>query len=72
MSEVYRWTGHLERDLATGGLVGELVDPFGFVIRLVATRGSGCYAIIGTPGAVPAAYAVPWIDDETPGEAVSS
>jgi hypothetical protein len=65
MSAVYRWTGYLQRDLETGGLVGELVDPFGFTIQLVATRGTGCYAITGIPGPAPEAYAIPLIDDET-------
>jgi hypothetical protein len=63
MGGAYGWSGSLSRDLATGGLVGEIHDPFGFSIRIVATRGTGCYAVTGTPGAVPAAYAIPLIDE---------
>jgi hypothetical protein len=64
MPGTYRWTGYLQRDLQSGGLVGELHDPFGFVIRLVGARGDGRYDITGTPGAVPEAYAIPGIDEE--------
>jgi len=62
MPGVYGWTGYLQRDLESGGLVGELIDPFGFTIHLVATRGTGCYAVTGIPGAVPDVYAIPGID----------
>jgi hypothetical protein len=66
MSAAYGWTGYLGRDLETGGLVGEIRDNQGFSIRLVATRGTGCYAVTGTPCAVPEVYAIPLIDDEAP------
>lgn len=64
MAAAYGWTGHLQRDLETGGLVGEIHDPQGFTIRLVVTRGDGSYAVTGTPGAVPEAYAIPGIDED--------
>lgn len=64
MSVVYGWTGHLSRDLASGGLIGEIYDNQGFSIHLVVTRGDGCYAVTGTPCAVPEVYAIPLIDDE--------
>lgn len=63
MAADYGWSGYLQRDLESGGLVGELHDPFGWVIRLVAVRADGRYAVTGTPGAVPEAYAIPGIDD---------
>lgn len=63
MTCAYRWEGYLRRDLESGGLVGELHDPFGFTIKLIGTRGDGHYAVTGTPGAVPDACSIPIIDD---------
>jgi hypothetical protein len=63
MSNDYRWTGYLRRDLASGGLIGELHDPFGFTIRLIGARADGHYAIEGIPGLVPQQYRIPVLDD---------
>ncbi len=56
MSAPYQWTGSIRRDLATGGIEGEIVDPYGFRIVLIGERGDGCYRVVGTPGPVPEDY----------------
>lgn len=60
----YRWSGHIRKGDAPDSIVGSLVDPFGFSIEITGQKVDGRYELVGIPGAVPAEFWIPGLDDE--------
>ncbi len=60
----YGWKGSTTTTLDGEHTIGTLISTLGFVIEIVGKRTETRWSLTGTPGAVPEAYFIPWLDDE--------